>query len=93
MDVEVTTVNAFDEVKRLLCKPCTLVHYDVNKPIKVNCDASPKGLGACLVRVMRSMVEQPVPYASRSLQPAEQQYVGSTDNHFCCKTFLPVLIW
>ena len=35
--------NAFDKAKQLLCKPCTLAHYDVKKPIKVYCDASPKG--------------------------------------------------
>ena len=34
--------NAFDKAKQLLCKPCTLAHYDVKKPIKVYCDASPK---------------------------------------------------
>ena len=66
--------NAFDKAKRFLCKPCTLAHYDVKKPTKVYCDASPKGLGACLVHVMPSGVEQPVAYASRSLQPAEQKY-------------------
>ena len=52
----------------------TLAHYDVKKPIKVHCDASPKGLGACLVYVMPNGFEQPVAYASRSLQPAKQRY-------------------
>ena len=66
--------SAFDKAKQLLCKPCTLAHYDVKKPIKVYCDASPKGLGACLVHVMPNGFEQPVAYASRSLQPAEQRY-------------------
>ena len=66
--------NAFDKAKQLLCKPCTLAHYDVKKPIKVYCDAPPKGLGACLVHVMLNRFEQPVAYASRSLQPAEQRY-------------------
>ena len=46
----------------------------MKKPIKVYCDASPKGIGACLVHVMPNGSEQPVAYASRSLQPAEQKY-------------------
>ena len=44
----------------------------MKKPIKVF--LCPKGLGACLVHTMRSGAEQPVSYASRSLQPAEQNY-------------------
>lgn len=66
--------KAFEAAKRLLCEQGTLAHYDVQKPIKLYCDASPKGLGACLVHVMQNGSEQPVAYASRSLQPAEQKY-------------------
>ena len=66
--------NAFTKAKQLLCKPCTLTHYDVKKPIKVYCDASPKGLGACLVHLMTDGSEQPVAYASTSLQSSEQKY-------------------
>ena len=69
-----TQQNAFDKAKQLVCKAHTLAHYDVKKPIKVYCDASPKGLGACLVHIMSDGSEQPVAYASRSLQPAEQKY-------------------
>ena len=54
--------NAFDKAKQLLCKPCTLAHYDVKKPIKVYCDASPKGIGACLVHVMPNGFKQPLAY-------------------------------
>ena len=34
----------------------------------------PKEVGACLVHIMPDGCEQPVAYASRSLQPAEQKY-------------------
>ena len=69
-----TQQNPFDKAKQLVCKAHILAHYDVKKPIKVYCDTSPKGLGACLVHIMSDGSEQPVAYASRSLQPTEQKY-------------------
>ena len=36
-----------------------LVHYDVNKPIKLYCDASPHGVRACLMHIVDG-VERPV---------------------------------
>jgi len=63
--------KAFNAAKQLLCEQNTLAHYDVHEPIKLYCGASPVGLGACLVHVMQDGLEQPVVYASRSLQPAE----------------------
>jgi len=57
-----------------LCKDCTLVHYDVNKPLKLFCDALPHGLGACLVHVMPNGDERPVAYTSCTLSAAEQNY-------------------
>ena len=66
--------KAFNAAKQLLCEQNTLAHYDVHEPIKLYCGASPVGLGACLVHVMQDGLEQPVAYASRSLQPAEQKY-------------------
>ena len=41
-----------------------MAHYDVLKPLKLYCDASPKGVGACLAHVMPNGIEQPVAYAS-----------------------------
>jgi len=67
--------KAFNAAKQLLFEQDTLALYDVQKPIKLYCDASPVGLGACLVHVIQDGLEQPVAYASRSLQPAEQKYV------------------
>ena len=46
---------------------------DVNKPIKLYCDASPHGVGACLMHIVDG-VERPVAYASRTLSAAEQNY-------------------
>ena len=50
-----------------------LVHYDVNMPIKLYCDASARGVGACLMHVVNGE-EKPVAYTSRTLSPAEVNY-------------------
>ena len=52
--------EAYTKVKQLLCQECMLAHYDVTKPLKLFCDASPNGLGACLVHVMPNGEERPV---------------------------------
>ena len=59
--------KAFEAAKQLLCEQETSAYYDVQKPIKLYCDASPKGLGARLVQVMQNGSDQPVAYASQSL--------------------------
>ena len=51
-----------------------LAHYDVSKPLKLFCNASPNGQGACLVHVMPNGEERPVVHASRSLSQVEQNY-------------------
>eukprot|EP00731_Ephydatia_muelleri_P032647 Em0024g191a len=65
--------KAFKEAKRLVCEVVTLVHYDVEKPVKVYCDASSYGVGACLVHVIGGQ-EKPIAYASRTLSQAEMKY-------------------
>ena len=63
-------VQAFETAKELVAKA---PHYDVDKPIRLYCDASPKGVGACLMHVIDGQ-ERPVAYASRTLAPAELNY-------------------
>ena len=62
--------KAFKKAKKLVCKAPVLTHYDVNKPIKLYCDASPYGLGACLVEGQK----KPVAFASRTLTQTESKY-------------------
>ena len=45
----------------------------MHKPLKLYCDASPHGVGACLMHVIDG-VEKPVVFASRTLSVAEQNY-------------------
>ena len=67
-------VEALHTVKKMICEDNMLVHYDINKPLKVFCDASPKGLGDCWVHAIPSGDKRLVAYASRSLSSGEQNY-------------------
>ena len=51
----------------------TLAHYDVTKPIKLFCDASPRGVGACMMQIVDGQ-ERPVAYVLRTLTVAESNY-------------------
>ena len=51
-----------------------LVHYDLGKPIKLRCDASPYGVGASLSHVIKDGTERSVAFSSRTLAPAEKNY-------------------
>ena len=63
-----TQHNSFDKAKQFVFNAHTLAHYDVKKPIKLYCDASPKLLGACLMHIKSDGSEQLVAYTSRSLR-------------------------
>ena len=59
--------KAFVAAKTLLCQDCVLIHYDVSKPLKLYCDVSASGLGACLVHLMPDRSERPLAYAYHTL--------------------------
>ena len=63
--------QAFQEIKAILTKDGgpALRFFDVRKPVRISCDASPTGLGAVLLQS-----GFPVAYASRSLTEAESRY-------------------
>ena len=66
--------KAFDQIKQSLFKTLILVHFDPSKPILVQCDASPCGLGIVLSHRMESGEKNPFFYASRTLFNAERNY-------------------
>ena len=65
--------KAFSEAKNLVSTAPVLAHYDITKPIKLYCDASPQGVGAFLMQEMDKH-ERPVAYATRMLTSDEANY-------------------
>ena len=61
--------KCFNEVKKILSSPPLLKFFDPDQDLELQCDASEKRLGACLMQD-----GQPIAYESRSLTNAEQQY-------------------
>ena len=66
--------QAFCKLKEKLASTSVLVHYDINLPLKLACDASAYGVGAVISHVMSDGSERPVAYASRTLTKSEQNY-------------------
>ncbi|XP_049267997.1 uncharacterized protein K02A2.6-like [Rhipicephalus sanguineus] len=66
--------RAFQRSKELLVSAAVLAHYDPKKPVVLECDASPYGVGAVLAHREDSGAERPIAFASRSLEPAERNY-------------------
>ena len=56
-------------LKNSLLKP--LKYYDRNKPVILQCDASLKGLGACIIQDGK-----PIAFASKSLTDTETRYAN-----------------
>ena len=67
--------NAFEEVKTLISSDLVRAHYDPNVSLKVECDASPVGVGAVLSHVYEDGSERPIAFASKSLSKTERNYV------------------
>ena len=65
--------KAFQKVKDVLSSTDFLLHYDPNSPVVV-CDASPFGVGACLLQKEKSGSFRPVAFVSRSLVTSERNY-------------------
>ena len=68
-----TQMTSFQKIKSLLEKSLLkpLRYYDRNKPVTLQCDASLKGLGACIIQE-----GQPIAFASKSLTDTETQYAN-----------------
>ena len=74
-----TYQEAFNQIKKLVCKDTTLCYFDVWKPITVQVDASKKGLEAALLQE-----GCPVALASKALTPTEQQYANIEHDMLVC---------
>ena len=65
--------QAFKRLKDMLCSEQVLVLYDPKKQLKLDTDASSRGLGAVLSHVDENG-ERPIEFISRTLSKAERQY-------------------
>ena len=67
------TNMCFQKIKSQLQKalPRPLRYYDQSKPVTLQCDASLKGLGACIIQD-----GQPIAFASKSLTDTETHYAN-----------------
>ena len=65
---------AFHKLKELLISSPLLVHYNPGLPLILACDTSGYGLGTMLAHRMPDVLEKPIAYASRTLNPAERNY-------------------
>ncbi len=57
-----------------MSKAPVLAHYDPNLRIQLAGDASQYGVGAVLFHILPDGSEHPIAFASRTLQPREQNY-------------------
>ncbi|XP_063694604.1 uncharacterized protein K02A2.6-like [Bolinopsis microptera] len=65
---------AFDKLKKYLASDRVLTFYDPDKPLRLDCDASPFGLGAVLSHPDPTNGDRPVEFISRTLTSAERNY-------------------
>ena len=65
--------KAFTEAKESLTSASVLAHYNPQKELVLECDASPLGLGAVLSHPEETGL-RPIAYASRTLSSAERNY-------------------
>ena len=66
--------KTFMRTKELLTSADVLTHFDINLPIRLECDASPVGLGAVISHEMPDGSHRPIAYASRTLSKSERNY-------------------
>nr|XP_037290563.1 uncharacterized protein K02A2.6-like [Rhipicephalus microplus] len=65
--------KAFVQVKNALCAAPVLTHFDPNRELFLECDASPYGVGAALFHHTEGE-KRPVGFRSRTLTTAERKY-------------------
>ena len=67
--------GAFEKAKKILDETKFLMHYDPEKPLLLDCYASPYGLEAVLSHQMPDDSEKPsITFASRTVPKAERNY-------------------
>ncbi|GFT43087.1 transposon Tf2-6 polyprotein [Trichonephila clavipes] len=63
---------AFEQIKKEICSPKILVHYDPSLPLTLASDASPVGIGCVLSHVYPDGSERPIALSSRLPKTSEE---------------------
>ena len=66
--------KSFKQLKVMLASTEVLTYYDPEKPVRIEADASPYGIGAVISHVMEDGSHRPIAYASRTLNISERNY-------------------
>ena len=66
--------SAFERLKKRLTSLPVVTNYDEKLPVGLSCDASSKGIGACLFHFDQDGAERVIAYASKCLTTAEMNY-------------------
>ena len=66
--------EAFDKLKQYLASDRVLTFYDPEKPLQLDTDASPYGIGAVISNIDDTGQDRPVEFISRTLSKAERNY-------------------
>jgi hypothetical protein len=66
--------DSFDQLKEIMVNAVVLKHPDFDKTFIVSTDASGGGLGAILSQENEDGIEQPIMFASKSLNKAQHNY-------------------
>ena len=89
--------DAFNQCKQQISSESCLVPFDPNKALKLDCDASPVGVGAVLSHIMEDGKERPIAFASRTLSRAVERLrtapQRSTIPDIWCQEIPYVLVW
>jgi hypothetical protein len=89
-------LNSFNQLEANFVHQTSLKPTDFSKPFIVTCDASNKGFGAILSQCDDNGVEHPCAYASRALNPSQENWAPYHKEHaamlFACKQFKPYLV-
>jgi hypothetical protein len=73
--------KVFVQLKAILTNPPVLAFFDFNKPIHIYTDASGYGVGAALLQPNSKGLEQPICFASKTLNKAQVRY-STTEREF-----------
>jgi hypothetical protein len=74
--------KALRQLKELLTTAPVLRYYDVNKPVKIQCDASSSGIRAVLLQE-----GQPIEYASRKISSSERDNYSQLEKEMAAIVF------